>query len=141
MSEQLTLKQSRSIKLNLFQRTMLQWNEFHPYNAVHVVHVPEHFDLEPIETAVADAIGSLGVGELEFDRRNNPRTLRQSAPFAPIPGEGTTGIKRGPELLVLQNDAPVTLHSHIQRELNTPFLGGPRINPFRFFVQGLLDSF
>src|SRR5437899_9570666 len=48
----------RSGNLNVFQRSMLQWNSMHPYNAVHVVRVPGRPDQERLRHFINQVIES-----------------------------------------------------------------------------------
>jgi NRPS condensation-like uncharacterized protein len=104
---------------------MLRWNDLHPYNAVHVVRISASLDLARLKSNIATTLQSLTLGEIAL---NSP-----SKPIASTQCE--TRNAEPPEILLLASNSPATLHSEIQRQLNTPFLCGPRIHPFRFFVQ------
>ena len=56
-------------RLNSFQLSMLQWNELHPYNAVHVVRIPEALDLERLKRAITATLEGKGLTGLALDRR------------------------------------------------------------------------
>src|SRR5438105_7167569 len=109
---------------------MLQWTGLHPYNAVHVVRIPEPFVLEHLRQVVSTTIESLALNEFLLNRSKKPSAFTQYA------------IRNTrSEIFLLPNPLPTTLYGQIQRELNTPFLCGPRVNPFRFFVQANGQSF
>jgi len=121
---------------------MLQWNDFHPYNALHVVRVPERLELERLKEVVSTTLETLALSEARLDNPKNPRTLMRYGPVLPsgIDQRGTRNTP-GSEISVVKSTAPAALYSHIQREINTAFLCGSQINPFRFFTQSLDDSF
>ena len=109
---------------------MLQWNELHPYNAVHVVRVPEPLALDRLKQAIESAFEGLGLGEIVLNHSQRPSSFTQYA------------IRNtAQEISALPDASPSTLHSEIQRQLNFPFLVGPRVNPFRFFAQADGASF
>ena len=56
-------------KLNLFQAAMIRWREMHPYNAVHVVHVPRPLDAPRLEAGIRRRLEELGLTGLGLDRR------------------------------------------------------------------------
>ncbi len=53
--------------LNSFQRTMLDWNALHPYNAIHGVYIAANFDLNRLRSVIATTLGSLGLTNLALD--------------------------------------------------------------------------
>jgi NRPS condensation-like uncharacterized protein len=111
---------------------MLQWCELHPYNAVHVVRIPAPLDLERLKQAVGNTLESLGLGEIVLNRTQKPSAFTQYE-IRNTPA---------PDISILTNTTgPTALHLEIQRHLNTSFLCGPRVNPFRFFVQSHRNAF
>ena len=56
-------------KLNIFQKTMLQWSSLHAYNAVHVVRVPRSLDLPRLSHVIDDELEQLGLTGLSIDQR------------------------------------------------------------------------
>jgi len=101
---------------------MLDWNELHPYNAVHVVRVPAELDLVRLREAIQTTLESLGLTNLSVD-----------------PEAGACEYGGGPvvsELTVIEggSSADSSLVVEIQRQLNQPFLQGQPCDPFRFFV-------
>src|SRR5881628_776674 len=58
---------SKEGRFNAFQRTMLHWNDLHPYNAVHVVRVPTVLDFARLHSAVNATVEVHGLAGLTFD--------------------------------------------------------------------------
>jgi len=56
-------------KFNIFQKTMLQWNEMHPYSAVHVVRIPESLDLARLNQLIDRELEQLGLTGLVIDKK------------------------------------------------------------------------
>src|SRR4051794_4049496 len=54
-------------RLNVFQRVMLQWNELHPYNAIHVVRIQAVLDQERIDSVLRHLLVRLGLTGLRID--------------------------------------------------------------------------
>src|SRR6185503_5920508 len=50
--------------LNVFQRTMLHWDELHPYNAVHVVRVFELLDPKRLNSTINATLERQGLTRL-----------------------------------------------------------------------------
>jgi len=107
---------------------MLQWNELHPYNAVHVVRIPAAFDPKRLARAVNGTLAILGLTGLTLDRAH-----------------GTYEYRGGPvtcEIKTLDpGDGPHGVYDEIERQLNTPFIQGWSFNPFRFFAVPGTDGF
>jgi hypothetical protein len=55
--------------LNAFQRTMLQWERLHPYNAVHALQILGPARPDRLRLAIHDACSAAGIGKLHIDRR------------------------------------------------------------------------
>ncbi|MEI8043443.1 MAG: hypothetical protein WCL11_18685, partial [Verrucomicrobiota bacterium] len=55
-------------QLNAFQLSMLQWNDLHPYNAVHIVRVPGQFDLDRLKRVITGTLEGKGLTRLTLDR-------------------------------------------------------------------------
>jgi hypothetical protein len=117
-------------RLNIFQRTMLQWNDLHPYNAIHVVRVPEPLDAEHLRISISRTLQSLGLSRLNLDR-----------------GAGTFRYEGGPagcEIKILSGEADprTVLSAEIERQLNLGFpQSAAQFEPFRFFAVFERDSF
>jgi hypothetical protein len=109
-------------RLNRFQRTMLDWNEMHPYNAVHVVRVSAALDLPRLRAAIQTTLEGLGLTNLSADREG-----------------GACQYRGGPvvsEIIVIKDGGPAgsSLSAEIERQLNAPFPRDNSFDPFRFFV-------
>jgi hypothetical protein len=116
-------------RLNIFQKTMIQWNAWHPYNAVHGVRVPGRVDLPRLRQCVREALERWGLTGLELD-----------------PSQGCYCYHGGPAatepFLVAGGDNPeLSLAVEVERQLNTPFSDRGRIEPFRCFVVPAANSF
>ena len=116
-------------RLNIFQRTMLQWNAWHPYNAVHGVRIAGAPDLERLRGVILATLEQWGLGGLELDADRGTFCFHGGPPELELPAIG------GAE------DPGTWLATEVERQLNTPFPATGRINPFRFFVAGQSQSF
>jgi hypothetical protein len=54
-------------KLNSFQKTMLQWNHLHAYNAVHVVRIAGELDHPRLTGVINDFLAQRGLTHLTLD--------------------------------------------------------------------------
>ena len=116
-------------KLNSLQTAMLQWNDMHPYNAIHVVRVPEILEVERVKSVVNATLEALRLTGLTLDR--NAGTLRYSG------GASFCEIK-----LLPSGENPLDLiRVEVEQQLNTPFAINQSFNPFRFFVASGPDFF
>ena len=116
-------------KLNSLQKTMLEWNSMHPYNAVHVVRIPDMLHAGRLHKVVNDTLESRGLTGLTLNR-----------------DEGTFRYRGGAELseikaLACVGDPLVAIRAETERELNTAFAESNNFNPFRFFVVSGEESF
>jgi hypothetical protein len=109
-------------KLNLFQAAMVRWREMHPYNAVHVVHVPRPLDAARLEAGIRRRFEQLGLTGLGLDRRRLRYEWSGGASAATI-----AALAGGADPLA-------TLHGEIERQLNLAFPTEGRFDPFRFFA-------
>ena len=109
-------------KLNLFQGAMIRWREMHPYNAVHVVHVPRPLDAARLEAGIRRRLEELGLTGLGLDRRRLRYEWSGGASAATI------------ATLAGGADPLATLHGEIERQLNRAFPTEGRFDPFRFFA-------
>lgn len=108
---------------------MLQWNELQPYNAVHVVRIPEALDLERLKRAITATLEGKGLTGLALD-----------------PSAGTYEYHGGPasaEIQIIGTAAPSEpgFSEAIERHLNTSFAQVERFSPFRFIVAAEEHSF
>ena len=109
-------------RLNLFQAAMVRWREMHPYNAVHVVTVPQPIDATRVEASIRRQLDVLCLTGLLLDRRR-------------LCYEWTGGGATVHLALLPGGADPVTcLHQEMERQLNLAFAPQGRIEPFRFFA-------
>ena len=116
-------------KLNIFQRTMLQWNELYPYNAVHVVKIPRRLETARLTRVLNSLLETCGLTHLAVDEKRGT--------FHYHGGPSSHAIK----IIQGEGDATPALSSEIELQLNTPFVRAAAIDPFRFFVLPGEDSF
>jgi hypothetical protein len=116
-------------RLNSFQKTMLQWNDLHPYSAVHAVQLPGVLDEARLQTRIQATLEARGLANLTLNRENG--TFRYQ------------GGRPGCELKILPgcDDPRSALFAEMERQLNTPFVQTDQFSPFRFFVAPAGDSF
>lgn len=119
------ITQSMPGKLNIFQRTMLHWNELHPYNAVHAVRLPGTPDLQRLRHAIHVTLQHHGLTGFTLDAG--------SATFSYHGGDAVCEIK------ILTHEE--NLAAEIAQQLNTPFAARGSFSPFRFFVAPSANSF
>jgi len=115
-------------RLNSFQRTMLQWNDLHPYNAVHVLRLPLAVDVRRVQKAIEQTVVRHGLTRLQLDR-----------------AAGTYDYGGGPtdcplKLVPFDTDPEAALADEVTRQLNTPFDLTGRFLPFRFFLLAAPDG-
>ena len=115
-------------RLNSFQKTMLQWNDLHPYNAVHAVRIPAVLDYERLNEAITGTLESHGLTGLKLDRE-----------------KGTYRYHGGRAMCDLQlisggANPHDTIYREVERRLNTDFTARDHFNPFQFFVVPQTES-
>lgn len=116
-------------KLNSFQRTMLQWNDLHAYNAVHVVRIAGELDARRLTKNVNDFLELRGLTHLHLDCE------RHSFDYAG--GREEVVIR-----VVEAGSEPLAkLAAEAERQLNTAFDLAQGFNPFRIFVVPEAGSF
>jgi len=116
-------------RLNSFQKTMLQWNDLHPYSAVHVVQMPGTLEEARLRQAIQRTLLARGLTNLTLDRENS--TYRYEG------GEPRSEIK----ILSENQDPRPALFAEVEQQLNVAFDQRAPFNPFRFFVAPASDSF
>jgi NRPS condensation-like uncharacterized protein len=116
-------------RLNILQKTMLEWNKMHPYNAVHVVRVPNTLDAVRLHKVVNETLEARGLTGLTLNRDEG--TFRYRG------GTGLCDIK----VLPCGDDPLVAIWAETERELNTAFAESNNFNPFRFFLVSGAESF
>lgn len=107
---------------------MLQWDELHPYNAVHVVRVPALLDQARLGNVIRHILVRVGLTGFQLDKAQ--------AEFNYQGGPAQCEIK-----MVSAPDPQAGLIAEIEQQLNTRFEIRPSFNPFRFFAVPDLDSF
>jgi hypothetical protein len=108
---------------------MLQWSEWHPYNAVHVVRIPGTLDFDRLKHIIGSTLESLGLTNLSLDRDH----ATYSYGGGPVPFE----VK----ILAGEESPSAALSAEIERQLNTAFPADEAFSPFRFFVAPERESF
>ena len=116
-------------RLNLFQATMLDWRELHPYVAVHAARIAQPLDVAALTKAIADALSHAGLTALELDRASHR--------YAWHGGPAGTRV----DVITAGSDWQSTLAQAIERQLNAPFALDGQIDPFRFFAVDMGDAF
>ena len=116
-------------RLNSFQKTMLQWNDMHPYNAVHVVRIPGVLDGAQLRLSLNSSLEERCLTHLVLDRKRNS--------YAYLGGPTDCDAK----VITGEADPVLVLQAEIERQINTPFVPAERINPFRFFAVTTTDTF
>ena len=111
-----------NLRMNDFQRMMIEWDRIHPYNAVHAVALAGRTNVLALRGAVLRACAAAGVGELVVDRKHRTYRYRSIEDIQihqnPVP-EG--------------RNAEQTLHTIICEEMNKPFPTQPHF-PLRWIV-------
>lgn len=116
-------------KLNSFQKSMLQWNHLHAYNAVHVVRIIGDLDPPRVTVVINDFLAQRGLTHLTLDLRRGT--------FDYGGGVGDVAVH-----VVAGNSEPqANLAAEIERQLNTAFELSETFNPFRFFAVQETGSF
>jgi NRPS condensation-like uncharacterized protein len=113
-------------KLNIFQRSMLQWNELNPYNAVNVARIPGALDFERLQKAINGTLEAWGLTGLTLNRKKGNFHYHGG----PVRCEIKT-IAAGEDSLAIE----------ITRQINAAFTADESFNPFRFFVAQEQNSF
>ena len=116
-------------KLNSFQRTMLQWNDLHAYNAVHVVRIAGELDARRLTNVVHDVLERKGLTHLNLDCHRHA--------FDYAGGREELVIR----VAVAGSEPLATLAVEAERQLNTAFDWSECFTPFRFFAVPEAGSF
>src|SRR5512139_152401 len=107
---------------NIFQRTMLDWNRIHPYNAVHVVRVLRPLDSVRFSAVVDRVMEQSGLNSLVIDPQRRHYEYQG--------GQHHYDVRQAAGGGALTE----TLEREMERELNEPFERGGTIVPVRFFT-------
>ncbi|MGE5169766.1 MAG: hypothetical protein ACM3JC_05260 [Rudaea sp.] len=110
-------------RLNLFQATMLDWRDFHPYNAVHAAQIDRPLDQARVATAIEGELSRSGLAGLDLDHAHARYAWRGGRPDVVL-----ETVSPGPDWVT-------ALAQAFERHLNTPFVRDGPMNPFRFFVM------
>ncbi len=116
-------------RLNLFQATMLEWRDFHPYNAVHAVRIDSPLDAAALRAAVDGELAQSGLTGLALDRNRCRYAWRGGAAHANI------------ETIDWGSDWEDALACAFERHLNAPFPREGALDPFRFFAMPVGEAF
>ena len=111
------------VRLNEFQRTMLQWSDLHPYNAVHVAGVEGGLDPDLLAAAAARVLRLTGLARCRIAPGHRCFFVGGDAPC--------------PVELVPGGDDPLeAVRREVERQLDLPFAfaDGELFQPFRLFV-------
>ena len=116
-------------RFNLFQATMLQWRELHPYNAVHVLRVDAPLDPARLKRSIDAGLEARGLTGLVLDVAHQRY-------------EYSGGAART-DLCVLPggSDPLGVLDAEIETRINAAFPSDGPIEPFRFFAIDAGTSF
>ncbi len=116
-------------KLNTFQRTILLWNEMHPYNAVHIVRIQRPLDVRRLTDIINNHLEHYRLANLVIDGGGKSLSFHGGSPDIRI------------HTLDGGDDPSPVLRGEIEGQLNTPFDGNGMIHPFRFFTVTEHSSF
>src|SRR6202163_1033071 len=108
-----------SVRLNLFQSTMLCWRDVYPYSAVHVVRVGSPLDAARLDREASLHLAELGLTSLDLDRRRRCyqwHAGQEAVNVRVLPGGG---------------DACAVVREEIERQLNTAFPDEGHFHPLR----------
>ena len=116
-------------RLNVFQRTMLDWRELYPYIAVHAARIAGPFDYAAAKRAIDGTLEHAGLTGLALDARRGRYEWRGGPSMSTL------------EVIAAGSDWTATLANVFERQLNEPFAADGAIDPFRFFAIDLGSAF
>lgn len=116
-------------RLNAIQKSMLQWNELHPYSAVHVVRIPGRLDAARLRTSIQRTVESHGLTRLTLDC--DRFTLHYQG------GPADCEIRT----IATDQNPQRAIAAEIERQLNLRFPHTRPFSPFRFLIAAAGDSF
>jgi hypothetical protein len=108
---------------------MLHWNDLHPYNAVHVVRVPQALDSARLTQAINGTLEATGLTNLVLNREQGTYCYQGGPTRTEIKPVSTGG------------NAQAALATEIEDQLNLGFAYAGTFNPFRFFIVPEEDGF
>lgn len=109
-------------RFNTFQRTMLLWDDMHPYNAVHVVKVPSVCEPERLKRTLESILEERGITGLWIDAHGRDFEYRG--------GPASVELK----VVAAGADTAASLRTEIETQINTRFPRDGQFTPFRFFA-------
>lgn len=110
-------------RLNIFQRTMLQWDCFHPYNAVILMKLPCRLNRERLRASLNTVIERFGIGTLSFDRVRGTYKYLDGQPQVEL------------RVVLGGGDCRQSVCNEVGLQLNRRFVGKEgMVAPLRFFV-------
>ncbi len=116
-------------RLNAIQKSMLHWNELHPYSAVHVVRLPGVLDAARLRTSIHLTVERRGLNRLTLDCRRFAYQYEGGPADCEI---RTISADENPQR---------ALAAEIERQLNLRFAHTQPFTPFRFLIAATGDSF
>jgi len=108
---------------------MLQWNDLHPYSAVHVVRIVGSLDESRLRKGIELMLEARGLTNLSLDRDKGSYSYEGGSTDCEV------------RILAGTKNPYSALCTEVERQLNIPFATTGRFNPFRFFVAPAGDSF
>ena len=109
-------------RFNIFQRTMLLWDDMHPYNAVHVARVVSALQPERLKRTLGGVLEERGITGLWIDVHDHDFEYRG--------GPASVELK----IVADGENAEASLRAEIERQINTRFAREGQFTPFRFFA-------
>src|SRR6185503_922884 len=104
-------------RLNIFQKTMLQWDEMHPYIAVHIVRIRGVLDAARLRISINTTVDQRGLTHLNLNR--------EQGAFQYDNGVADCEMR----IVESANGSTDALMAEVERQLNLPFARAARINP------------
>jgi NRPS condensation-like uncharacterized protein len=145
-------------RLNSFQKSMVQWDQMHPYNAVHVVQMRGAPDLHRLRASISAAVNRRGLARLTLDgeqltfaheagpeeqehdqdqEQEQQQEHDERLTFRHEAGPADCDL----QIVAGREGARAALATEMERQLNLRFDHEQPFNPFRFLVAPAGDSF
>ena len=109
-------------RFNIFQRTMLFWDELHPYNALQIARVPSVLEPDRLRRMLGCVLEERGLTGLVIDSRARAFEYRG--------GPAAVELR----LASASGDPAAALGDEIEWQINTRFDHSAAFTPFRFFA-------
>ncbi len=116
-------------RLNTLQKSMVQWDEMHPYSAVHLVQIRGALDVTHLRACINATVAKHGLSRLALDR------ARSAFHYEGGPADCGLQTVVGPE------SSWCVLRTEIELQLNRRFDYTRPFSPFRFLATSAGDSF